>query len=113
MRNGNRQFNDDAGFPILTLREWFDSIVDPDKRLDGKDKLSPAPGLALNHGMGAYEWKNVMAPLIEVRGYTALFGEKFKKNPAEVVIGKLYNFIIQEYNWFFDLVDNQEKEKEK
>lgn len=61
----------------------------------------------------AFEWQSVKAPLIEVRGYAALFEEKRIKINAELIMKELYKFIRQESEWFFDLRANQNKEKEE
>lgn len=82
----------------LTIQEWYDSIVDVNKRKSGRDKLSPPPQLKTNYPMGTFDTtkSKPFHALIECRGYYGLFYKK-----EEISFDNFVEFLSNEVEEFF------------
>lgn len=94
---------------IITLKQWFESIVDVNRRILFKtrkvDLLSPPPEMA-DHSMGILDINshaNGFA-LIEVRGYSSIeYGDR------ELTINRIRELGVGESVWFFEILKGRKK----
>lgn len=92
--------------PALTLRDWYQSVVDPSFRREVKgrhvDLLSPPPELDnVGYSMGYLDSEKDASGLllIEVRGYA-----KLPLSGKDPEIGDIQTLIGTEAHWFFNIL---------
>lgn len=102
-----KDFDSDPIVPTLSIRRWYQSIIDPAfrKRVDKGggivievDSLSPPDSLPESYSMGYFDIDSIPKSfvLIEGRGYSSLM---YKGSP--ITLENLRNFVADEAAWFF------------
>lgn len=94
----------------LTLKDWYDSIVEKNNRRKVLkessnsepvdylvDLLSPPEGLPEHYAMGLFPWELIQSPLIEVRSYAIM-----TFNSEKITVDNVNSFLEAESNWFFN-----------
>lgn len=99
-------YDGDTISPPLTLKDWYESVVDPSHRreVEGRhvDLLSPPPGLEnTGYSMGYLDVGRDSSgfSLLEVRGYASL---KWEGKPLE--ISAIQKLVSTEAHWFFNIL---------
>lgn len=98
-----KSYSDYDGQTVIspaTLKNWYQSIINPAARINGADLLSPPPGLD-EYSMGALDIDNDSSGflLIEVRGYATLPIDEF----GVPVISNVHQLVQKEAPWFFNI----------
>lgn len=94
---------------LVTLGQWYESIIDSAKREEGRDLLSPPPGCRDHpsqpqYGMGAYRNKKELQgnALVEIRAYSRL-----SIDGSITTLDKFSKLVKDESDWFFALESTQ------
>jgi hypothetical protein len=100
-KDGDQKYSNILKNNSITLGMWYMSIVNVEKRIEGRDLLSPPAGMhttAPFYAMGAYREKIEKGHvLIEIRGYS-----KLTYNDSKINIDNFVNFVNNESGWFFE-----------
>lgn len=89
----------------VTIKDWLDSIVSPDRRIKGRDLLSPPPECVSKppYAMGLLSADHLPPAhiILEVRAYS-----RVKVSGFETTLDNFESLINTESDWFFNKLSN-------
>ena len=90
----------------ITVKNWYDSIVTPEMRIKGRDRLSPPPecGSIPPYAMGLLNMDHLPPAhiILEVRAYS-----RVKVRGVETTLDNFDGLINTEAEWFFKQLSNE------
>lgn len=90
----------------ITVKDWYNSIVTPEMRIKGRDRLSPPPECASSppYAMGMLNMDHLPPAhiILEVRAYS-----RVKVRGVETTLDNFDDLINTEAEWFFKQLSNE------